>query len=146
MEELMKLMMDRKGKNPLSIEEIAKELYKIYSEALSVVDKWYVAGDEFWLRRTTASDYLSVQVFPLLDKSFLCYLHSLHIDDYDKKSVERYSCNVKEIPDGLPDDMKYIYPIAISQDIDKASEMFLASSIELKNEWLNKFGIRKDTK
>lgn len=142
MDELMKLVMEKEGLNSLSIDEIAKQLYQMYSECDSEIDKWYKTGEDFWLKRTTASNYLSVQVFPLLEDSYLCYLHALNIGNYDKKSIEEYKRNVELIPADLPIDIRYIYPIAISQDTEKANEMFLASSLELKNEWLNKLGIR----
>lgn len=38
----------------------------------SVIDKWYTIGESFWLRRTTDRNYLCVQIFPLMEHSFLC--------------------------------------------------------------------------
>ena len=78
----------------------------------SVIDKWYTIGESFWLRRTTDRNYLCVQIFPLMEHSFLCYLHALDI-----------------------------YPIAFTQDTEKAREMFAAPTVEEKNEWLHKMGI-----
>ena len=34
-----------------------------------------------------------------------------------------------------------MYPIAFTQDTEKAREMFAAPTVEEKNEWLHKMGI-----
>lgn len=78
-----------------------------------------------------------------MSTSYLCYLHVLDIGAFDKLSVDRYKKNVKDIPESLPADIQYMYPVAISQDTDSAAEMFLASTVEVKSEWLNKMGIKE---
>ena len=123
-------------------EELVQKLYDIFGDQTSEIDKWYSIGKDFWLRRTTNSEYLCVQVFPIMEVSYLCYLHVLDIGAYNKKSVERYRNNVEDIPDDLPADIQYMYPVAISQDTESAAEMFLASSSDDKNEWLHKMGIK----
>ncbi|MBQ2922849.1 MAG: hypothetical protein IJE60_07190 [Tyzzerella sp.] len=123
-------------------EELVQKLNDIFGDRTSVIDKWYAIGQDFWLRRTTVNSYLCVQVFPIMSDSHLCYLHVLDITAYDKKSAEGYKANVDIIPETLPADIQYMYPVAISQDTDNAAEMFLASTTDDKNEWLYKMGIR----
>lgn len=141
MEERIKKLLDESS--GMSKEELVQKLYDIFGDRTSEIDRWYAIGEGFWLRRTTASSYLCVQVFPIMDCSYLCYLHVLDISVYGKKSVDRYKSNVEHIPDTIPADIQYIYPVAISQDTDNAAEMFLASTVEDKNEWLNKMGIKE---
>ena len=107
----------------------------------SVIDKWYTIGESFWLRRTTDRNYLCVQIFPLMEHSFLCYLHALDITEFGKESAERYRLNVESIPEELPKDIWHMYPIAFTQDTEKAREVFAAPTVEEKNEWLHKMGI-----
>lgn len=107
----------------------------------SEIDKWYPIGENFWLRRTTDHNYLCVQVFPFMEHSFLCYLHVLDIMEFEKELAERYQLNVEYIPEELPEDIRYMYPIAFSQDTEKAREMFAAPTADQKNEWLYKMGI-----
>lgn len=142
MEDLMKMIIKQREQEGFSAEDIAKEIYDIIHENDSEMDKWYKVGDAFWLRRTTATDYMSAQVYPLVDEAFLCYLHILRISDYDKKQVEGYNQNATPLSENIPYDIRYIYPIAVSQDIESAKEKFIASNAALKNDWLNKLGIR----
>lgn len=142
MEDLMKMIIKQRGQEGFSAEDIAKEIYDIIHENDSEMDKWYKVGDAFWLRRTTATDYMSAQVYPLVDDAFLCYLHIFHTGDYGKKQVEGYNQNAAPLSENIPYDIRYIYPIAISQDIESAKEKFIASNAALKNDWLNKLGIR----
>lgn len=123
-------------------EELVQKLHNIFGSRTSEIDKWYVIGENFWLRRIRGDSYYCVQVFPIMEDSFLCYLHTLDISAYDGKSVERYKDNVLEIPENLPSDIRYIYPVAISQDTENATEMFLALTSDEKQQWLNKMGIR----
>ena len=108
----------------------------------SEIDKWYPIGENFWLRRTTDHNYLCVQVFPFMEHSFLCYLHVLDITEFEKKSAERYRLNVEYIPEELPDDIRYMYPIAFSQDTEKAREMFAAPTANEKMNGFTKWGLR----
>ncbi len=140
MDERIKEILDESS--GLSKEELVQKLQDIFGDRTSEIDRWYGIGEGFWLRRTTANSYLCVQVFPIMENSFLCYLHVLDINAYDKKSVERYKVNIVHIPRTLPADIQYMYPVAISQDTDNAAEMFLAPTVEEKNEWLNKMGIK----
>lgn len=126
----------------VSKEELVRRLQDIFSDSYSEIDRWYPIGKDFWLRRKTANEYLCVQVFPIMDASYLCYLHGLDICTYKAKTVEHYRNNVQDIPDDLPEDIKHMYPIAISQDTDNAVEMFLASTADDKDEWLYKMGIK----
>ena len=142
MEELIKYVMDLRGNESMTIEEITKEVYEIYHKDESEIDRWYKAGNDFWMRRTSPAGYMSVQVFPVTQGSYLCYLHLLCIGDYTNKQVKRYIENAPEVPKELPRDIKYMYPIAISQDTECAAEMFLATYETQKKEWLNKMGIR----
>ncbi len=144
MEDLMKMIIKQRGQEGFSAEDIAKEIYDIIHENDSEIDKWYKVGDAFWIRRTTAMDYMSAQVYPLVDDAFLCYLHILCIGDYEKKQVDGYNQNVKPLSKNIPYDIRYIYPIAVSQDIESAKEKFIASNAALKNDWLSKLGIRGD--
>lgn len=123
-------------------EEFVQKLNDVFDNQVSEIDKWYAIGREFWLRRTTATNYFCVQIFPIMESSFLCYLHVLDIEKYDHKAIEQYKKNAADVSNSLPTDIRYIYPIAISQDVDNASEMFLASNETEKNEWINKMGIR----
>lgn len=143
MDNLIKLVMEQQENGNITKEQLTKQLIEIFGEGISEIDRWYKVGDGFWIRRTTVSEYLSAQVFHVVDNSFLCYLHVLSIDEYSKKTVDNYNKNVTIFPDGIPSDIRYIYPIAISQDTEKAQEMFLASSLERKNEWLAKMGIKE---
>lgn len=120
------------------MEDRMKELF---GERVSEIDKWYEIGRAFWLRRTVDGNYLCVQIFPVMDDSYLCYRHDIDIARYEKKSVERFKKNVDEISEDFPADIRYVYPIAFSLDTDKASEMFLASTTDDKDEWLSKMGI-----
>ena len=138
MEDLMKMIIKQRGQEGFSAEDIAKEIYDIIHENDSEIDKWYKVGDAFWIRRTTAMDYMSAQVYPLVDDAFLCYLHILCIGDYEKKQVDGYNQNVKPLSKNIPYDIRYIYPIAVSQDIESAKEKFIASNAALKNDWLSK--------
>lgn len=140
MDEQIKALLEESSE--MTKEELVQRLYDIFGDKTSEIDKWYPIGKDFWLRRKTANEYLCVQVFPIMEVSYLCYLHTLDIGDYDKKSVERYRDNVNEIPEELPADIQYMYPVAFSRDTDCADEMFLASTAEDKNEWLNKMGIK----
>ena len=144
MDDLMKMIIKQRGQEGFSAEDIAKEIYDIIHENDSEIDKWYKVGDAFWIRRTTAMDYMSAQVYPLVDDAFLCYLHILCIGDYEKKQVDGYNQNVKPLSENIPYDIRYIYPIAVSQDIESAKEKFIASNAALKNDWLSKLGIRGD--
>jgi len=126
----------------LSKEELVQSLNDIFGNQLSEIDRWYSIGTDFWLRRTTPTSYLCVQVYPIMDASYLCYLHVLDIEAYENKAVERYKKNVSAMPSTLPSDIQYMYPVAFSQDVDTAAEMFLAANEEEKTEWLNKMGIK----
>ena len=140
MDERIKTLLDESS--DMTKEELVR-LHEIFGDKTSEIDKWYAVGQDFWLRRTTVNTYLCVQVFPIMSTSYLCYLHVLDIGAFDKLSVDRYKKNVKDIPESLPADMQYMYPVAISQDTDSAAEMFLASTVEVKSEWLNKMGIKE---
>ena len=140
MDERIKELLD--ASFAMSKEELVQKLHDIFGDRTSEIDRWYGIGEGFWLRRKTANSYLCVQVFPIMENSFLCYLHELDISAYGKKAVDRYKGNVEFIPETLPADIQYMYPVAISQDTDNAVEMFLASTVEDKNEWLNKMGIK----
>ena len=113
-----------------------------FGDGFSEIDKWYAIGDNFWLRRTTPTTYLCVQVYPIMEMSHLCYLHVLNIEEYENKTIEQYKVNVPTIPELLPTDIQHIYPVAFSLDVDKAAEMFLAANDSEKTEWLNKMGIK----
>lgn len=141
MDERIKTLLDESS--DMTKEELVLRLHEIFGDKTSKIDKWYAVGQDFWLRRTTVNTYLCVQVFPIMSTSYLCYLHVLDIGAYDKLSVDRYKKNVKDIPESLPADIQYMYPVAISQDTDSAAEMFLASTVEVKSEWLNKMGIKE---
>lgn len=129
-------------KSNMTQEEFVRKLADAFGEDYSEIDKWYAIGDNLWLRRKTTSQYLCVQVFPIMECSFLCYLHELDIGAYNLKSVERYHVNAQNIPDSLPADIRYMYPIALSQDTDVAAEIYLASTADDKDEWLYKMGIK----
>ncbi len=141
MDERIKTLLDESS--DMTKEELVLRLHEIFGDKTSKIDKWYAVGQDFWLRRTTVNTYLCVQVFPIMSTSYLCYLHVLDIGAFDKLSVDRYKKNVKDIPESLPADIQYMYPVAISQDTDSAAEMFLASTVEVKSEWLNKMGIKE---
>ncbi len=141
MDERIKELLDQSS--DLSKKEQVQRLHDIFGDQTSEIDKWYSIGKDFWLRRTTVSEYLCAQVFPIMKASYLCYLHVLDIGTYSRKSVERYRYNVKDIPDCLPADIQYMYPVAISQDTDNAAEMFLARTADEKDEWLYKIGIKE---
>ena len=141
MAERIKTLLDESS--DMTKEELVLRLHEIFGDKTSKIDKWYAVGQDFWLRRTTVNTYLCVQVFPIMSTSYLCYLHVLDIGAFDKLSVDRYKKNVKDIPESLPADIQYMYPVAISQDTDSAAEMFLASTVEVKSEWLNKMGIKE---
>ena len=141
MDERIKTLLDESS--DMTKEELVLRLHEIFGDKTSKIDKWYAVGQDFWLRRTTVNTYLCVQVFPIMSTSYLCYLHVLDIGAFDKLSVDRYKKNVKDIPESLPADIQYMYPVAISQDTDNAAEMFLASTVEVKSEWLNKMGIKE---
>lgn len=141
MDERIKTLLDESS--DMTKEELVLRLHEIFGDKTSKIDKWYAVGQDFWLRRTTVNTYLCVQVFPIMSTSSLCYLHVLDIGAFDKLSVDRYKKNVKDIPESLPADIQYMYPVAISQDTDSAAEMFLASTVEVKSEWLNKMGIKE---
>ena len=141
MDERIKTLLEKSS--DMTKEELVLRLYEIFGDKTSEIDKWYAVGQDFWLRRTTVNTYLCVQVFPIMSTSYLCYLHVLDIGAFDKLSVDRYKKNVKYIPESLPADIQYMYPVAISQDTDSAAEMFLASTVEVKSEWLNKMGIKE---
>ena len=141
MDERIKTLLDESS--DMTKEELVLRLHEIFGDKTSKIDKWYAVGQDFWLRRTTVNTYLCVQVFPIMSTSYLCYLHVLDIGAYDKLSVDRYKKNVKDIPESLPADIQYMYPVAISQDTDSAAEMFLASTVEVKSEWLNKMGLKE---
>lgn len=140
MDERIKMLLEESS--DMTKEELVQKLHDIYGDKTSEIDKWYAIGKNFWLRRTTASNYFCVQVFPIMVDSYLCYLHVLDIGAFEKRSVERYRNNVKEVPDVLPADIQYVYPVAMSQDTETAAEMFLASTAEDKNGWLHKMGIQ----
>lgn len=140
MDERIKMLLEESS--DMSKEELVQKLHDIFGDKTSEIDKWYAIGKNFWLRRTTASNYFCVQVFPIMVDSYLCYLHVLDIGAFEKRSVERYRNNVKEVPDVLPADIQYVYPVAMSQDTENAAEMFLASTTEDKNGWLHKMGIQ----
>lgn len=140
MDEQIKTLLDES--TDMTKEELIQKLNDIFGDRTSEIDKWYGIGQDFWLRRTTVNDYLCVQVFPIMSDSYLCYLHVLDITAFDKKSAEGYKANVNIIPEVLPADIQFMYPVAISQDTDNAAEMFLASTTDDKNEWLYKMGIR----
>ena len=141
MDERIKTLLDESS--DMTKEELVLRLHEIFGDKTSKIDKWYAVGQDFWLRRTTVNTYLCVQVFPIMSTSYLCYLHVLDIGAFDKLSVDRYKKNVKDIPESLPADIQYMYPVAISQDTDSAAEMFLASTVDVKSEWLNKMGIKE---
>lgn len=141
MDERIKTLLEESS--DMTKEELIQSLHEIFGDKTSEIDKWYAVGQDFWLRRTTVNTYLCVQVFPIMSTSYLCYLHVLDIGAFDKLSVDRYKKNVKDIPESLPADIQYMYPVAISQDTDSAAEMFLASTVEVKSEWLNKMGIKE---
>lgn len=141
MDERIKTLLDESS--DMTKEELVLRLHEIFGDKTSKIDKWYAVGQDFWLRRTTVNTYLCVQVFPIMSTSYLCYLHVLDIGAFDKLSVDHYKKNVKDIPESLPADIQYMYPVAISQDTDSAAEMFLASTVEVKSEWLNKMGIKE---
>lgn len=141
MDERIKTLLEKSS--DMTKEELVLRLHEIFGDKTSEIDKWYAVGQDFWLRRTTVNTYLCVQVFPIMSTSYLCYLHVLDIGAFDKLSVDRYKKNVKNIPESLPADIQYMYPVAISQDTDNAAEMFLASTVEVKSEWLNKMGIKE---
>ncbi len=141
MDERIKTLLEKSS--DMTKEELVLRLHEIFGDKTSEIDKWYAVGQDFWLRRTTVNTYLCVQVFPIMSTSYLCYLHVLDIGAFDKLSVDRYKKNVKYIPESLPADIQYMYPVAISQDTDSAAEMFLASTVEVKSEWLNKMGIKE---
>jgi len=141
MDERIKTLLEKSS--DMTKEELVLRLHEIFGDKTSKIDKWYAVGQDFWLRRTTVNTYLCVQVFPIMSTSYLCYLHVLDIGAFDKLSVDRYKKNVKDIPESLPADIQYMYPVAISQDTDSAAEMFLASTVEVKSEWLNKMGIKE---
>lgn len=141
MDERIKTLLEKSS--DMTKEELVLRLHEIFGDKTSEIDKWYAVGQDFWLRRTTVNTYLCVQVFPIMSTSYLCYLHVLDIGAFDKLSVDRYKKNVKDIPESLPADIQYMYPVAISQDTDSAAEMFLASTVEVKSEWLNKMGIKE---
>ena len=141
MDERIKTLLDESS--DMTKEELVQRLHEIFGDKTSKIDKWYAVGQDFWLRRTTVNTYLCVQVFPIMSTAYLCYLHVLDIGAFDKLSVDRYKKNVKDIPESLPADIQYMYPVAISQDTDSAAEMFLASTVEVKSEWLNKMGIKE---
>lgn len=141
MDERIKTLLEESS--DMTKEELVLRLHEIFGDKTSEIDKWYAVGQDFWLRRTTVNTYLCVQVFPIMSTSYLCYLHVLDIGAFDKLSVDRYKKNVKDIPESLPADIQYMYPVAISQDTDNAAEMFLASTVEVKSEWLNKMGIKE---
>ena len=126
----------------LSKEELVQGLNDIFGSHMSEIDRWYAIGADFWLRRTTPTDYLCVQTYPIMDVSYLCYLHVLDIEKYESKVAEQYRQNVSAIPNTLPSDIQYMYPVAFSQDVDNAAETFLAANEEEKTEWLNKMGIK----
>lgn len=140
MDERIKALLDESS--DMTKEELVQKLNDIFGDRTSEIDKWYAIGHDFWLRRTTVNSYLCVQVFPIMSESYLCYLHVLDITAYDKQSADRYKNNVGTIPEILPADIQYMYPVAISQDTDNAAEMFLASTANDKNEWLYKMGIK----
>ena len=142
MDELIKMILKRRGQENLDVEQIAKEIYDIINENDSEIDKWYKIKDAFWIRRTTNTNYMSAQVFPVSEGSFLCYLYIIDIQDIDKKQAEAYKENATPISDTIPIDIQYIYPVALSLDIEKAAEKFLASNEIQRNDWLNKLGIR----
>ena len=141
MDERIKTLLDESS--DMTKEELVLRLHEIFGDKTSKIDKWYAVGQDFWLRMTSVNTYLCVQVFPIMSTSYLCYLHVLDIGAFDKLSVDRYKKNVKYIPESLPADIQYMYPVAISQDTDSAAEMFLASTVEVKSEWLNKMGIKE---
>lgn len=141
MDERIKTLLEESS--DMTKEELVQRLHEIFGDKTSEIDRWYSVGQDFWLRRTTVNTYLCVQVFPIMSTSYLCYLHVLDIGAFDKLSVDRYKKNVKDIPESLPADIQYMYPVAISQDTDNAAEMFLASTVEVKSEWLNKMGIKE---
>ncbi len=140
MDERIQTLLDESSK--MTKEELIRQLHEIFGAKTSEIDKWYAIGNDFWLRRTTVNNYLCVQVFPVMEDSFLCYLQILDIGAYDRRSAERYKANVTEIPVHLPSDIRYLYPVAFSLDTDSANEMFLASTSDDKNAWLNKMGIK----
>ena len=140
MDERIKALLEESS--GMTKEELVERLQDIFGDRTSEIDKWYAIGQDFWLRRTTANSYLCAQVFPIMEDSYLCYLLVLDITAYDKGTAERYKANVGEIPETLPVDIQYMYPVAISQDTDNAAEMFLASNTEDKNRWLHKMGIK----
>ena len=141
MDERIRTLLEKSS--DMTKEELVLILHEIFGDKTSEIDKWYAVGQDFWLRRTTVNTYLCVQVFLIMSTSYLCYLHVLDIGAFDKLSVDRYKKNVKDIPESLPADIQYMYPVAISQDTDSAAEMFLASTVEVKSEWLNKMGIKE---
>ncbi|MBQ8523097.1 MAG: hypothetical protein IJ457_00570 [Clostridia bacterium] len=140
MDERIKMLLEESS--DMTKEELVQKLHDIFGDKTSEIDKWYAIGKNFWLRRTTASNYFCVQVLPIMVDSYLCYLHVLDIGAFEKRSVERYRNNVNEVPEVLPADIQYVYPVAISQDTDNAAEMFLAPTAEDKNGWLHKMGIQ----
>ena len=142
MDELINMILKRRGQENLDVEQIAKEIYDIINENDSEVDKWYKIEEAFWIRRTTNTNYMSAQVFPVAEGAFLCYLYIIDIQDYDKKRMLAFKENARSISDEIPIDIRYIYPIALSLDIEKATEKFLACNEMQKNEWLKKMGIR----
>ena len=121
--------------------EILRQAEPSAVAVLSEIDRWYRVGAAFWIRRITDTDYLSAQVFPVVEAASLCYLHVIHSSAYNSQRVESYRKNTESIPDNVPQDISYIYPVALSLDIDCADEKFLASNELQKIKWLNKLGI-----
>jgi len=113
-----------------------------YGGEYSQIDKWYKMEGDMWIRRISDRMYYITQVFPLLEESFLCYLHVLDISAFDERRAKEYRVNALPASNALPYDIRYMYPIGISQDIEKAVESFIAPNAETKNEWLNKMGIK----
>lgn len=142
MDNLIKMFMEEQNVSGTAAVNIAERLREICGSGFSALDEWYKAGESVWLRRTTDTDYLIAQVFPIAGDAHLCYLHMLSISGYSKQQAHNYARSIGDLPDALPADIQYMYVIGISQDIDSAYEKVIVSNSEEKNTWLGKMGIR----
>lgn len=142
MDNLVRMLMEEQKKSGAAADNIAVRLREICGSGFSALDEWYKAGEDVWMRRTTDTDYLIAQVFPIAGDAHLCYLHMLSISDYSNKQAHNYAISIGNLPDALPADIQYMYVIGISQDIDSAYEKVIVSNSDEKNAWLGKMGIR----
>lgn len=142
MDNLVRMLMEEQKTSGAAADNIAVRLREICGSGFSTLDEWYKAGEGVWLRRTTDTDYLIAQVFPIAGDAHLCYLHMLSIIDYNEKQVHNYARSIGKMPEALPADIQYMCVIGVSQDIDSAYEKVIVSNSEEKNTWLGKMGIR----